>query len=156
MYNVITNQNLPVKKAIRKIAFMNINKRGGKNKCNMSKLKQYAQDYSEFIRRQIEIINPKVIVCCGNKVDNMIANVLGFDEHVSTNISTQYCHNVKFYKKDDILIIPMLHPTIGGHKKYSELRKGSKEERIDKYVHEFKNRFDAIKSFINAKNKTRQ
>ena len=53
-------------KAIGKIAFTNINKVRGKNK---SKDEYYTLAYSdisgEILRKEFEIIKPKIIVCCG-------------------------------------------------------------------------------------------
>jgi len=48
------------------IAFMNINKRGGSSSTDFKQLNKYAEKYKEFIKREIEIINPDYIICCGS------------------------------------------------------------------------------------------
>lgn len=48
-----------------RFGYMNINKRGGYGSTNMTQLKNYAEEYGELIRRQIDIMHPKIIVCMG-------------------------------------------------------------------------------------------
>ena len=50
----------------KQIAFMNINKRGGSSSTDFKQLNKYAEKYKEFIKREIEIINPDYIICCGS------------------------------------------------------------------------------------------
>lgn len=53
--------------SMRDISYMNINKRGGFAECNKQILYNYYNRYKENIFKEIEIINPKVIVfCAGN------------------------------------------------------------------------------------------
>ena len=47
------------------IGYMNINKRGGYGGTTMSRLRNYAKKYREFIIKQIELHNPDIVVCCG-------------------------------------------------------------------------------------------
>lgn len=47
---------------IKKIAFMNLKKVGGKSKVNYRELDKVINDQSEYIRREIEIINPAIII----------------------------------------------------------------------------------------------
>lgn len=60
---------------VNDISFMNINKRGGFAYTDMSVLNTYAMQFSDNIIREIEIINPKIIVCCGiglKRIINML------------------------------------------------------------------------------------
>lgn len=50
---------------MNKTAFMNINKMGGYSSVNWPMLIAYAEEYRDFIKQEIEILNPDVIVCCG-------------------------------------------------------------------------------------------
>ena len=50
----------------KQIAFMNINKRDGSSSTDFKELNKYAEKYKEFIKREIEIINPDYIICCGS------------------------------------------------------------------------------------------
>ena len=54
------------------ITFMNINKRGGFKSTNMSTLNVYALEFKDYIIKEIEIINPKIIVCCGDGIKRII------------------------------------------------------------------------------------
>ena len=50
------------------VAYMNINKRGGYSKCEPRQLCGYINEYASFIRREIELLNPKYIfVLCGSE-----------------------------------------------------------------------------------------
>lgn len=64
--------------SMKDISFMNINKRGGFAECNKQTLYNYYNKYKENILKEIEIINPSVIVfCAGNKAiyDDLKENV---------------------------------------------------------------------------------
>lgn len=50
---------------LEECAYMNINKKGGESKCNFQILEDYAQKYRGFIKKEIEILNPKCIVILG-------------------------------------------------------------------------------------------
>ena len=65
-FNSITGSDLSAREAIKRIAIMNINKRGGTSSSIDSVLREYAKDYKErYIKKQIELIDPKYVVCCG-------------------------------------------------------------------------------------------
>lgn len=46
-------------------AYMNLNKRGGLNCTSYKKLQNYIKTYSSFITREMELLQPKIIVFCG-------------------------------------------------------------------------------------------
>lgn len=50
---------------LKGVAYMNVNKRGGGSSVDWTRLIRYAKEYKDFIKREIEIINPDVIVCGG-------------------------------------------------------------------------------------------
>lgn len=53
---------------LKETALMNINKRGGyAGGTNDKKLKKYAEEYKEYIEKQIEILNPDIIISCIGK-----------------------------------------------------------------------------------------
>lgn len=52
-----------IKNALKNSSFMNLNKRGGANYD--IKVSAYTEKYVDFIKMQIEILNPNVIVCLG-------------------------------------------------------------------------------------------
>ena len=76
--NAILNENFETPEkdisALRYVAFMNINKRGGFTECK-TKLSDYAQNYKDLIDREIKIISPDIIVCCGSDVRRCLSGV---------------------------------------------------------------------------------
>ena len=61
----IIKENNNHKNSLYRSAFMNLNKRGGANKTNDVCLYSYINKYKKFIEKQIELINPKIIICIG-------------------------------------------------------------------------------------------
>ena len=59
---------------MRYVAFMNINKRGGFTECETD-LDAYVEKYEDLIDREIKIISPDIIVCCGSGVRDCLSNV---------------------------------------------------------------------------------
>ena len=59
---------------LRYVAFMNINKRGGFTECETD-LEGYAKNYKDLIDREIKIISPDIIVCCGMGVRDCLSEV---------------------------------------------------------------------------------
>ena len=76
--NAILNENFETPEkdisALRYVAFMNINKRGGFTECK-TKLSDYAKNYKDLIDREIKIISPDIIVCCGIGVRRCLSGV---------------------------------------------------------------------------------
>ena len=54
-----------IKAALKQSAFMNLNKRGGGAAADNTKLDAYRCKYAAFIKKQIELLNPQVIICLG-------------------------------------------------------------------------------------------
>lgn len=61
--------------ALRYVAFMNINKRGGFTSCQTGRLAAYVKKYKDLIDREIKIISPDIIVCCGMGVRGRLSGV---------------------------------------------------------------------------------
>ena len=76
--NAILNENFETPEkdisALRYVAFMNINKRGGFTECETD-LDGYAKNYKDLIDREIRIISPDIIVCCGSDVRDCLSEV---------------------------------------------------------------------------------
>ena len=53
---------------LQSVSVVNLNKRGGYSYCVWDTLNSYVKAYQDFIRRQIEMIQPDLIVCCGYDV----------------------------------------------------------------------------------------
>lgn len=77
--NAILNENFETPEkdisALRYVAFMNINKRGGFTSCQPGRLAAYAKKYKDLIDREIRIISPDIIVCCGSDVRTCLSNI---------------------------------------------------------------------------------
>lgn len=52
------------KEALRSVAFMNLKKSGGTAYANYRRIEDSIKDEADLIKREIEIINPKIIVGC--------------------------------------------------------------------------------------------
>lgn len=76
--NAILNENFETPEkdisALRYVAFMNINKRGGFTECETD-LDAYVEKYKDLIDREIKIISPDIIVCCGMGVRGCLSGV---------------------------------------------------------------------------------
>lgn len=76
--NAILNENFETPEkdisALRYVAFMNINKRGGFTECETD-LDAYVEKYKDLIDREIKIISPDIIVCCGMGVRRCLSGV---------------------------------------------------------------------------------
>ena len=79
LVNAILNENFETPEkdisALRYVAFMNINKRGGFTECKTKLLRDYAKKYKDLIDREIRIISPDIIVCCGSDVRGCLSGV---------------------------------------------------------------------------------
>lgn len=66
-----TKRKTPDPKLLRQTAVVYINKRGGKGAADEISM-QYGQYYIEFLKRQIRLLNPKTIVCCGEEIFRLV------------------------------------------------------------------------------------
>lgn len=58
-------------KLLRQTALLYINKRGGKGAADEVSM-DYGRYYIEFLKRQIELLKPKRIVCCGDEIFRLV------------------------------------------------------------------------------------
>lgn len=102
-------------KLLGKVAYMNINKRGGSQKVNCKILNKYAEIYRDEIKSEICLIKPDIIVCCGTYwtlLDN-ICNIYNSTEwssdkdyrYENAEISCEYYNSCK------VTILNMYHPS---------------------------------------------
>lgn len=57
---------------LRSVAVMNLNKRGGFVGCNRDVLEEYVKRYCAFIAKEIQLIAPQLIICCGDDVKYLL------------------------------------------------------------------------------------
>lgn len=69
-------------KALRSVAVINLNKRGGFVSCEGNTLEGYVQRYWEFIQREIELIAPDLIICCGAEVRDLLNKYVPIADNV--------------------------------------------------------------------------
>lgn len=63
--------SLSAKKLLEQIAVLYVNKRGGKGAADEISM-QYGQYYIEFLKRQIQLLRPKTIVCCSDEIFRLV------------------------------------------------------------------------------------
>jgi len=94
--------------SLREVAFMNVNKTGGGGNSSKRRiLEDYVNHYRPFIQREIELINPEIIVCCGLVLKGLLKNIL--DSYVENNDDRK------------IRVVYMLHPARIGVDKYKRI-----------------------------------
>ena len=59
-----------LREALKKTAVINLNKRGGDKVLQKRIFKNYCKKYAPFIKREIELIDPDVIVWCAPEINN--------------------------------------------------------------------------------------
>ena len=62
-----------------RFGYMNLNKRGGYRRTHLPSLKRYVKKYAKFIKKQIQLHSPKIVVFCGC-YDVAVSNVLDMDK----------------------------------------------------------------------------
>ena len=66
----------PDKEILSEVAYMNLNKRGGGASVDWKIFNDYIEKYKEYIKEEIAIIKPDIIVCCGTYWP-LVDNILG-------------------------------------------------------------------------------
>ena len=84
-------------------AMINIDKEHGFGTTDTAELKRYAQENASFIRRQIEILAPDIIVCCGQGVFDIVNGIMQPAAPTSSNWT-------KYNKVLGILYFDTYHP----------------------------------------------
>ena len=79
-----------VQNALKGTAVMNLNKRGGGKSEDQDIFPIYCDKYNAFIRREIEVINPNVIIWCAGTVD--------YKEYVSQKVSIIPMYHTAYFQ----------------------------------------------------------
>lgn len=95
-------------------------RKGNNYRGDNIKLKECTLNCREYLKRQIEIVKPKVIMTLGYYPLLSIASVYGF---VIPNTMREVIQNMPVIKMDDLVIIPAYHPTV----------QISKEKQLEQY-----------------------
>lgn len=100
-------------------AFVESKKQGGTTDISDSTLTRYLQRYGSFLIREIEILQPNMIVCTSSVIYGFICNLFPKDELVKID----NVHNsVRFHKKSGTLVFCSYHPS--ARKSYEEIYEG--------------------------------
>ena len=89
---------------LNEVAYINVNKRGGGSSVNWKRMIKYTKEYKEFIRREIEIINPEIIVCCGTYW--LILNYIYDKKQKYAKPENEY-----YYELGNVKVYNMWHPS---------------------------------------------
>lgn len=117
MYRIMTEKDYKIelsfdkgknKQALDKIAFMNLNKRGGFGNIQGENFLKYIETYKDYIRREIEIINPDVIVwCVCNTYKKKYMDAIFDDKYKNVWQQKELVLN-----KKEVPILRMWHPSV--------------------------------------------
>lgn len=89
-------------------AFIECKKEPGDSKLNNSTLRHYLQDepHSSFLSKELEILSPNIIVCCGGPIFAYCINLYGKEKLRDYG----YNGNLKYNKERNIVILYCEHP----------------------------------------------
>jgi hypothetical protein len=62
--------------ALRSVAVMNLNKEGGTATTDAGRLRKIAHSAADLLRRQISILDPHLVVCCGGQTGDLAGRLL--------------------------------------------------------------------------------
>ena len=103
----LNNEGIAI--ALAPFAFMQLKKTVGGGSVAVNLLTDYAKRDKAYIRNQIYIYLPRVIICCGDGVGNNVADLLGGSEWMESR------RGIPFMKIDldghPIFLIDFVHPS---------------------------------------------
>ncbi len=100
-------------------AIINVKKKVGKGSVTDKVVKDYVEKYKEYIRKELDILNPDLILCCGGRNGRMFElaqkNIYAeySFEQIATNSSIYYC------KEANLSLLRAYHPS--AHKKKEDI-----------------------------------
>lgn len=100
------------KKYLSLISVINLKKTPGKARSKNSVIDKFTRDDIEFIKKQVELYNPDILIC-GGTGDIFIKNILGLDTGDWTYVSKYLSY--LFFK--DKMIVKTYHPACRKNKK---------------------------------------
>ncbi len=100
------------KYAFRSVAVVNIKKVAGTSRIANSVLKKYGIDDKELLRKQISLINPDTVVCCGSGFMFWLAQQIFPDAANAEKVAERYIKITgACYKGDKRLWMDFIHPS---------------------------------------------
>ena len=113
---------------IRKIAFMNLKKAGGDAVAENETIREYATADKAFLKEQIELYEPDIIICCGRGVGKN-ADILHDIVFEKSQVSlwqeplteSRYNYFVADIGNKQVPVVDFYHPQMrGGHDKFKK------------------------------------
>lgn len=83
-------------------SYINLNKRGGYGVCDDIQLSNYINGYSDLIKEQIKIINPKYIFCCGQGKISVYKLVHSIINECAPNAKIYNCRHLSYWAGNKI------------------------------------------------------
>lgn len=126
---------------LSRIAFINLKKEGGGSHADSTKIADAAKRDSEYIKQQIEMYYPDIIICCGTSGES---NSTILRNYVFKDCTTEWqkLNNSVYYylyenkRGKQVPVISFTHPQMmGGHKRFEakyNLMLGIREELLIK------------------------
>ena len=102
-------------------AYINLNKFGGGSHTEHIKLAEIALYYKDLLKKQIKLVKPKYIICCGCFDEYVKCVEKGLKKCDRTRWRKD-CKNGIFINEDEKKVISMLHLTPGGNKVFNNVR----------------------------------
>jgi len=100
---------------LKNVAVINLKKKAGRSSADLNEINLFAFQDRQLLRKQIECINPNIIVACGTFDSVLWLLEPSFD---SSNIDKH------FARKDDLTILSWYHPTrVNNEQSYEDLRR---------------------------------
>lgn len=100
------------KKYLAPISVINLKKTPGKARSNNSEIAKFAKADKEFIKKQIDLYSPDLIIC-GGTGDMFIKNILDLDTSYWTYVSDYF----SYLMHKDTIIVKIYHPACRKGKK---------------------------------------
>lgn len=107
MYRIAADASINSnREAVNYISFINLNKRGGFGFINRKVFSNYIERYQEFIKREIELINPDIIIWCAHNTfrKKYLCSIFGKDCVI-------WKESVVKILGRDVQVIKMRHPS---------------------------------------------
>ncbi len=113
-YNKLDYWSIDEKEAVKcwnemPFAFVEAKKQNGRTNVKDEEMKLYIEKYKDFLLKEIAILSPNIIVCCGAPQYDFALNIL-YDKEDLECIDK----NVYFDKTKNVLIIYSAHPSCRG------------------------------------------
>ena len=91
---------------------INLKKKIGSASANNLEVKKYAFQYKDYIKQEVEILRPNIIICCG-KLENI--SIFGLVKEIFSNYTFELKMTkipILYCRDKNLLLIKSYHPTV--------------------------------------------